>query len=586
VTTKVAPDDEHRQTDPQQLREQSRDQPGRQARVGCFLPVSLRSTSAETSRYEMRGFPIVGLAAKCLRAALGVGFLAACSPVRAAHSRVPAESIDLPDEARVYSTDPRAESSAGESGAPALEATVSSELAARGHAAVADGALNATARWLLHGANQRQPLSVASVDGASRHFGFAGVVHSIVTYDADRALDWRGALEQIPKNVIINRFGVSTSPAGRMSAVVFASVALRIEPLARFFEPGENATLRGEIDPRFESARVFLTKPDGTVEDRRISTRSLDYTATLTTTGKYRLEVIGNGATGPVVITNVPLFVGVRAQPLAAIAALPASSPGQAEVHLFELLDAARKTAGLHPVAPDDELRQVALGHSKDMADHHFFSHVSPSTGQPAERVKRAGILVTQSAENIAQAPTPQDVHEGLMDSPGHRAAMLEPLFTHVGIAAVVNAEGGLTVTMLFGRRPDPSDLPRSAAELEAALFAMRVAQGLSRPGVDLVYRTAARRGLLAYLQSPNPSPALLARTVRETIQGEVDRLRSPRPTSCAHWAEFRDREQLERDPILTAPALVKFGLDAQIRTDAKGTRLMVVIVSEGVPCR
>jgi hypothetical protein len=41
------------------------------------------------------------------------------------------------------------------------------------------------------------------------------------------------------------------------------------------------------------------------------------------------------------------------------------------------------------------------------------------------------------------------------------------------------------------------------------------------------------------------------------------------------HLAEFMEEEQLERDPIMTAPGLVKFGLDAQLSADGKVTRLM-----------
>ncbi|MET0591782.1 MAG: CAP domain-containing protein, partial [Polyangiaceae bacterium] len=450
---------------------------------------------------------------------------------------------------------------------------------------VVDGALNATAQWVLHEANERHALSVVSVDGASRHFGFAGVVHSVVAFDLDHALDWQEALARIPKNIPVNRFGVSTSPAGRSASVVFGTVALRIEPIARFFAPGASVRLRGEIDQRFEFSHVYLTKPDGGVEERRMPSRALDYATSLPSTGKYRLEVMGDGPSGPVVIANVPLFVGILERPLTARPSV-AVSPSQAEARLFDLLNDERRAARLNPVIRDDELRKVALGHSQDMTDHHFFSHVSPSTGGPGDRVRSAALLVTLSAENIAHAPTPEDAHDGLMESPGHRAAMLEPRFTHVGIAAVGNDDGSITVTMLFGKRPDSTTLPRDGSELEAAMLAWRAAQGLAAPKVDLIYRTAARRGLAAYLQSPSPSPQSLSRAVSEAIQSEVDRLRSSRPTSCAHLAEFREKDQIERDPIVNAPGLVKFGLDARRVEDDKGVRLIAVIVGEGVVCR
>jgi uncharacterized protein YkwD len=506
---------------------------------------------------------------------------AARAPQRSAR----AESLDVPDQALVYSTDPSSAEGASDNGAPDLSAEVVAELAKRGDKAVVDRALTATAKWLLREAIQERQAGPLSTDAASRHFGFSGEVTALAVFDPSHPETWRDVLARIPKNVQLNRFGTSAL-AGQASAVVFGSVALRFEPISRFVEPGGAIHLRGEVDPRFAFSHVYLTKPDGTVEEHKMPSRKLDYRASFPAPGKYKLEVMGDGPMGPVVISNVPLFVGIPEPPLTEQMG-KASSPTEGEARMLELLNEARAKARLRPVLADGELRQVALAHSSDMAEHDFFSHVSPSTGRPGDRVERSGLLLSDFAENISRAPTAEIAHEGLMDSPGHRGAMLGAAFTHVGIAAVENKHG-LLFTLLFARRPDPAKLPRDASQLEAALFAMRAAKGVPRPTPDPIYRTAAQRGVQAYLQSTKPTPEVATKATVDAIGAEIGRLRTPRAATsvCALFVELLEMEQLERRAMFLAPSLIKFGIGAQMKTDEKGSRLITIFILEGAPCQ
>ena len=68
------------------------------------------------------------------------------------------------------------------------------------------------------------------------------------------------------------------------------------------------------------------------------------------------------------------------------------------------------------------------------MLVNHFTAHISPRTGSPADRVAKAGIAVGRLLENIGSSSSPEEVHLGLMRSPGHRSAILDPDVTHVGI--------------------------------------------------------------------------------------------------------------------------------------------------------
>jgi uncharacterized protein YkwD len=518
----------------------------------------------------LRGLVVLGVL-------LGVG----CASQSALPSRFPAESIPVPDDVAQYSTAAQPEGAVGGGGVEQLQADVASALAKRGEHAQADGALSATASWALSEVNKGHSVDLIAVELAARHFGFAGILISMAAFDMQHPDTWREQLERAPSNVAITRYGIRVSPSGRSAAVVYGSTELDYESIPRAFEPGQSVTLKGQVGPRFAFCHVYLTKPDGTVDEKRMPNRAIDATFTLDTAGEYRLEVMGDGTTGPVVISNVPLYVGIP-EPAATIVAGTVVEPEQAEARMLALLNEARAAAKLNPVQPDPELREIALGHSSDMVDHNFFGHVSPSTGTPADRVHRSGALITISGENVAAAPTPEVAHEGLMSSPGHRANMLRPEFTHVGIGARKN-DNGLVVTMVFGRRPSPAALPTSAAQIESAISALRASKNLAAAAIDPIYRTAAQAGADALADGDDSK---VGKVVQTTIAREVNRLHSDRAGGCIQTIELLELNQLNDIPALSLPALRRFGVGARVHRDDKGVRLSTVFMLEGVPCK
>jgi uncharacterized membrane protein required for colicin V production len=123
----------------------------------------------------------------------------------------------------------------------------------------------------------------------------------------------------------------------------------------------------------------------------------------------------------------------------------------EAQDQLFALINQERAGAGLTPLQRDSALAEAARRHSREMFRLGVFSHTSPTTGSPADRIETTGSAYTLSGENIALAQTAQAAHDGLMESPPHRANILNPGFTHVGIGALRHPEHGLMVTEEFG---------------------------------------------------------------------------------------------------------------------------------------
>jgi uncharacterized protein YkwD len=120
------------------------------------------------------------------------------------------------------------------------------------------------------------------------------------------------------------------------------------------------------------------------------------------------------------------------------------------EARMLELVNRERVAAGLKPLLPDPELTEVARRHSADMFARGFFAHVTPEGRNPFERMRTSGVKFVNAGENLALAPTIQVAHSGLMNSPGHRANILNPAFGRLGIGAMDGGLRGLMVTQNF----------------------------------------------------------------------------------------------------------------------------------------
>src|SRR5207244_2441058 len=107
------------------------------------------------------------------------------------------------------------------------------------------------------------------------------------------------------------------------------------------------------------------------------------------------------------------------------------------EQRMFSLINQARTDHGLQPVMFDNNLRDVARAHSQDMFARGYFSHNTPEGITPFERMAKAGIVFTYAGENLALAPSTDLAEQGLMNSPGHRANILNPNFRKIGIGVI-----------------------------------------------------------------------------------------------------------------------------------------------------
>jgi len=132
-----------------------------------------------------------------------------------------------------------------------------------------------------------------------------------------------------------------------------------------------------------------------------------------------------------VVVTKTVTHKTTTTAPATTTAPIPPPTQGQ---QVFTLVNQARAQAGCKPLINDPRLATAAQQHSDDMANRNYFSHTTPEGVTFDKRETNAG-YPSPGGENIAQGQTSaQQVMTDWMNSPGHRANILNCAFVAIGI--------------------------------------------------------------------------------------------------------------------------------------------------------
>lgn len=112
------------------------------------------------------------------------------------------------------------------------------------------------------------------------------------------------------------------------------------------------------------------------------------------------------------------------------------------ELQLFDLTNAARVKHGLKALTWDDQVKETARDHSKDMSVNNYFSHTNLEGESPFDRMEEDQIRYTLAGENLAYGQFSSIfAHEGLMNSLGHRKNILQKDFRYLGVGVAFNKE-------------------------------------------------------------------------------------------------------------------------------------------------
>ena len=140
-------------------------------------------------------------------------------------------------------------------------------------------------------------------------------------------------------------------------------------------------------------------------------------------------------------VAQKPAPTAPTAQPVASAPATQnAGSISNIEQQVLTLTNQERAKSGLKALSTDSALMNSAREKSADMSKNNYFSHTSPTLGSPFDQMKAKGIQYKAAAENIAMGQqTANEVVKGWMESPGHRANIMNGSYTHIGIGYDAN---------------------------------------------------------------------------------------------------------------------------------------------------
>jgi uncharacterized protein YkwD len=146
------------------------------------------------------------------------------------------------------------------------------------------------------------------------------------------------------------------------------------------------------------------------------------------------------------------------------------------EQDLFKLVNIERQKLDLAPVRFSPPLSFHARKHSQNMALRGDISHLSTSGETYSERLVEGGFYFIKNGENVAYSQTfiPEFIHQSFMDSPGHRANVLDPDFDELGIGVVFKEDNGYYVTQDFIRALAPKGRIEAEVEVEENINRMR----------------------------------------------------------------------------------------------------------------
>lgn len=130
----------------------------------------------------------------------------------------------------------------------------------------------------------------------------------------------------------------------------------------------------------------------------------------------------------------------------------PSTTPGVTSEmqQMLSLINSERAKVGAAALKFDSALNNMALTKAKDMVAKNYFSHTSPTYGSPFDMMKQFGITYRYAGENLAGNSSVSAAHTALMNSPGHRANILNVNYNLIGIGIQPSSTYGKIFVQAF----------------------------------------------------------------------------------------------------------------------------------------
>jgi hypothetical protein len=171
--------------------------------------------------------------------------------------------------------------------------------------------------------------------------------------------------------------------------------------------------------------------------------------------------------------------------------------------HIIKLTNEYRASLGLTPLRENFQLTHAAEYRANDMISNRYYAHVNPITGEgPGEAIKDANYQYRTYAENIAMGNWQSNRHivDGWINSPGHRANIVNPNIREIGVAIIKDTTTPLgRPSAYYGVQLFASPMPDCTrpSEVDKALL-----QEMQRKNDDIWRRVNIQKSEIERLQA------------------------------------------------------------------------------------
>ncbi len=266
--------------------------------------------------------------------------------------------------------------------------------------------------------------------------------------DVGRAL--KHELDTSLAKVEVNRIGLASiaRPHGTVLLALFSRRLVDLEPFPARVAGRDILNLNGRLRVPAQAGSLAIAAPNDSIRQIPLELKGRSFSQVLalgSAPGVTHLEIMLDRGKGPEIAAILPVGVGEEpfSDPSPETLALR-DADSDPEAAIASLILGARAARDIPLLATSAALAQIARSHAEEMRDSGFFAHVSPTTGDVTQRLGQQGVRYARALENLAASDAVERVWQQWMASPAHRANLLDPDVTTlgVGVATQILANG------------------------------------------------------------------------------------------------------------------------------------------------
>lgn len=185
----------------------------------------------------------------------------------------------------------------------------------------------------------------------------------------------------------------------------------------------------------------------------------------------------------------------LKAAAVVTTVALPSSSLYSSSItapNIVDLTNAARTSLALPILSLNSQLSHAAQMKAEDMLKKQYFAHTSPSGANALTWIGLSGYSPIYAAENLAvHYLTSEDVQKGWLASPTHRANIVNPRYTEIGVGIAhgqFESSDSIIVVQMFGR---PAATAVAQASTTTQMQAATGTSGVEEASVKIAKKVA-----------------------------------------------------------------------------------------------